>query len=98
MAEGNLHAINAVDGWVAGWCAAEGGDEGVWDKAHVHEMVLDGFREIEGDQDCGIADIQFTQNAQSPNSDGLPEGQDPRTRTGMVVIEYTTSEGMAANC
>ena len=59
VAQRDLHAVDAVDGGVAGRGAAQGGDEGIGDKAHMHQMVLDGFRQIEGDQDPAFADLQF---------------------------------------
>ncbi len=50
VAEGNLHAVNAIDGGVAGRCAAQRGDRGIGNEAHVHEVVLHGFRQVEGNQ------------------------------------------------
>lgn len=56
-AEGDLHTVYAVDGRIARGSAADGRHHGVRDKAHVHEVVLDGFGEIESDQDANFADI-----------------------------------------
>jgi hypothetical protein len=45
--EGNLHSIDGVNGGVAGWRAAQYGYQGIGNKAHVHQVVLYGFRQIE---------------------------------------------------
>jgi len=59
VAEGDFHAVDGEDGGVAGGGAAENGDEGVGDETHVHQVVLDGFREFESNQDSGLADLHF---------------------------------------
>lgn len=56
-AEGNLHAVDAVHGGVTGWGAAQRGDAGVGDEAHMHQVVLHGFRKVQRDQDCALADL-----------------------------------------
>ena len=38
-------------------------------------MILDGFGQVQGYQDPALANFQFAQHAQPPNSMGLPEGQ-----------------------
>ena len=91
VAKGDFHAVDAVDGGVAGRGAAQGGDQRIGDKAHMHQVVLDGFRQVEGHQDPALADLQFAQHAQPPNSRGLPKGQHPKTTTGMVGFQYTTN-------
>ncbi len=76
-AERDFHAVDAVDRGIAGRGAAQGGDMGIGDKAHMHQVVLDGFGEIECDQDSAFADLQLTENAHPPNSWGLPKRQHP---------------------
>jgi hypothetical protein len=56
MAEGDFHAVNAVDGGIAGRGAAQGRDQGIGDKAHMHQVVLYGFGKVEGDQHPAFAD------------------------------------------
>ena len=51
MAERDFKAVNAVDGGIAGGSAAQGRDLGVGHKTHVHQVVLDVLRQVEGDQD-----------------------------------------------
>jgi cytoskeletal protein CcmA (bactofilin family) len=60
VTEGNLHVVNAVDGGIAGRSAAQSGNARIRDKAHVHEVVLNGLREVEGNQDACFADLQLT--------------------------------------
>jgi hypothetical protein len=38
-------------------------------------MILDGFRELERDQNRAFTHVQFTQRQHVPNSKELPEGQ-----------------------
>ena len=47
VAQGDFHAVDAVNGGVAGRGAAQRVDARVGHKAHMHQMVLDGFREVE---------------------------------------------------
>lgn len=54
MAEGDFEAVNAVDGGVACWGAAQSLDYGIGDKTHVHQVVLDVFRQVEGDEDTAF--------------------------------------------
>jgi hypothetical protein len=69
-AEGNLHAVHAVDGGVAGRRAAQDRDQRIGNKAHVHQMVLHGFRQVKAHQNPALAYIQFAQHAQPLDSDG----------------------------
>lgn len=55
VAEGNLHAVNAVDGGITGGGAAERSDKSIGDEAHVHEVVLHGFRQVKGYQDASFS-------------------------------------------
>jgi len=59
VTQGDFHAVNGVDGGVAGGSAAEGRNQCVRDETHVHEVVLDGFREFESNQDSSLADFHF---------------------------------------
>ena len=38
----------------------------------MHQVVLDGFRQVEGDQDPTFTDGQFAQHAHLPDSRMLP--------------------------
>jgi hypothetical protein len=40
-----------IDGGIAGRCAAQSRDQGIGNKAHVHEVVLHGLRQVECHQD-----------------------------------------------
>ena len=73
MAKGDFHAVNAVDSGVAGRGAAQRRHQGVGHKAHMHQMILNRFRQVEGDQNPTFADVQFTQHAHLPDSDVPPE-------------------------
>ena len=79
MAERDLHAVNAIEGGVAGGRAAQGSHLGARHKAHMHQVVLDIFGQVEGHQDSLVANRQFTQEAhlinpvQSPESEGRQE-------------------------
>lgn len=59
MAEGDFHAVNTVNSGVAGWRAAEIDYAGAGDKAHMHQVVLDIFGEVERDQDPTFSHGQF---------------------------------------
>ena len=97
MAEGNLQAVNAVDGGVAGGSAAQGRDLSVGHKTHVHQVVLDVFRQVEGNQDPAFANRQIAECAHLTNPVVPPEtaGQQKNT-TGMVVFKYTAKLPLAA--
>jgi hypothetical protein len=97
MAEGNLHAVDTVDRGVAGWRATQGCHQRTGNEPHMHQVVLHGFRQIEGHQNPALADIQLAQHAQLPYSDRLPESQQPETTTGLVAIQYTIISVRAAN-
>jgi len=60
VAESDFHSVDEVDGWVAGWSAAQSGDEHIGDETHVHEMVLYGLREVKRNQDAACSDLQLT--------------------------------------
>ena len=88
MAESDLHAVDGVDGGVAGGGAAQGSDQGIGDKAHMHQVVLHGFRQIEGHQDPGFADVQFAQHAHRAELRRLRERQHPENydRNGRISV------------
>lgn len=56
-AEGNLHAVNGVDGGVAGRGATQRRHMGIGDETHVHQVVLDGFGEVQRDQHRTLANF-----------------------------------------
>jgi len=60
VAEGDFHAVNQVDSGIAGGSAAQDGHQRIWNEAHVHQVVLDGFREVKGDEDATCTDLQLT--------------------------------------
>jgi hypothetical protein len=57
VAEGDLHAVNPVDGGVAGGGAAQDSHESIWNETHVHQVVLDGFREVKGDENATCTNL-----------------------------------------
>ena len=98
VAESNLHAVNAVDSGIAGRGAAEIDDARSGDEAHMHQVVLDIFREVERDQDPTFTDGQFAQHAHLSRSPMLPaKRQHSQNTTRLVVFEYTTKRLRAAN-
>jgi hypothetical protein len=50
VAQGNLHAVHAVNRGIACGGSAQQSDESARNEAHVHQVVLDGFRQVKGDQ------------------------------------------------
>jgi hypothetical protein len=68
VAQGDFHAVNAENSGVAGGSAAQNGDQRAGDEAHVHEMVLDRFRQVERHQHGRFPDLQFAQQAHLTNS------------------------------
>ena len=97
VAESDFHAVNTIYGGVAGWRAAQGSDQGIGNKAHMHQVILHGFGEIEAHQHSALTDVQLTQDAQIPNSAGMSKMRSPKNTTGMVVFQYTTNLARAAN-
>jgi len=82
MAEGDFHAVDTVDGGVAGRGATEHRDERVGDKAHMHQMVLYGFGQVESHQDRSFTDFKLAENTHLPNhSRGPGKGQNPKLKT-----------------
>ena len=73
----DLHAVNSVDGWIAGRGAPQSGDVSVWHKTHMHQVVLNRLGEIEGNQYPALADLQLAQNAQPQDSQGPLKGEHP---------------------
>ncbi len=59
MAQGNFHAVDAINGRIAGGGTAERGDRRIGYKAHMHQVVLDGFRKVEAYQYAALAHFQF---------------------------------------
>jgi hypothetical protein len=72
VAEGYLHAIYQVDGGVSGGGAADGCNQRVGDKAHMHEVVLDGFRQVESYQDRTFTDFELAENTYLPSGSAGP--------------------------
>ncbi len=97
MAEGNLQAVHAVNRGVAGRRAAQGRHQGIRNKTHMHQMILDRLRQIEGDQDSTFTNGQFTQYAHPPDS-VVPTATPGRHKntTGMVGFKYTAKMPWAA--
>lgn len=57
MSQSYLHAVNAVDGGVTGWGAAQGSHQRIWNKTHMHEVVLYRFRQVKSYQDRALSDV-----------------------------------------
>lgn len=97
MAERDFEAVNAVDGGVPGGSATQGRDFSIWNKTHVHQVVLNVFREVECDQDPAFTHRQIAEHAHLTNPVVPPEpaGQQKNT-TGMVVFKYTAKLATAA--
>ena len=57
MPKGNLHAINPVDGRVARGRPSQHCDPRIGDKAHVHQVILYGFRQFERQQNSRLPDL-----------------------------------------
>ena len=88
--QGDLHAVDAIYRGIAGRSAAQRRHLRIGHKAHMHQVVLHGFGQIEGHQHPALANLQFTQHAQPPDSRVPPKGQHPKTTTGIVGVQYTT--------
>ena len=97
MSERDFEAVNAVDGGVAGRGAAQGRDFSVGHKTHVHQVVLDVLRQVEGHQDPAVTNRQIAEHAHPTNPVLPPKtaGQQKNT-TGMVVFKYTAKLPSAA--
>lgn len=61
FAEGNLYAVNAVDGGVAGGSAAEDFNVGAGEEAEVSEVVADLLGELDGFEDSGLSDSHIAE-------------------------------------
>jgi hypothetical protein len=98
MAEGDFHPVDAIHGGVAGRRAAQGRHLGVGDKSHVHQVVLDIFRQVKGDQDPPLTNRQIAENAHLTNPAVPPAkaGQQENT-TRMVGFKYTAKTPAIAN-
>ena len=57
VAESDLHAAHAIDGWVAGRSAAQRGHQGVGHEAHMHEVILHGIRKVQGHENRAVTDL-----------------------------------------
>jgi hypothetical protein len=63
----------------------------------MHQMVLDGFGEIEGNKDPAFAHLQFAQRAHLPDSHlRPPKGQQFENATRLVGFQYTAKMPRAA--
>ena len=54
----------------------------------MHQVVLHGFRQVQGHQHPALAHVQLAQYAHPPYSRGPLESKQPKTTTFLVVIEY----------
>jgi hypothetical protein len=91
VAECNLHTVDQVDSGVAGRSAAEDCNQRIGDKAHMHQVVLDGFGQVESYQDRAFTDFELAKNSHLPSgSEGPAEKQNPQITTGLVGLQYTT--------
>ena|ERR1700735_178119 len=93
MAERDLQAVDAKDGWVASRGAAQGGHFGAGHKAHMHQVVLDIFGQVEGHQDSLVANRQFTQEAHLINP-----VQPPETEGRQKIRPYWSQFSIRPNC
>ena len=59
MAQGNLHAVDAINSGIAGRRAAQSRHMRIGYKAHMHQVVLDRFGQIQGDQNPAFANLQL---------------------------------------
>ena len=73
----DLHAVNAIDSWIARRGAPQSGHVSVWNKTHVHQVVLNRLGQIEGNQYPALADPQLAQNAQPQNPQRPQKGEHP---------------------
>jgi hypothetical protein len=48
MAEGYFHPVNAINSRVTGWRAPQRSHQGIGHKPHMHQVVLHGFRQVQG--------------------------------------------------
>ena len=97
MSERDLHAVNAIEGWVAGGGAAQGCDFGAGHKAHMHQVVLDILGQVEGHKDSLFADRQFTQHTHLLNPVQPPETEGAAGNTTVLVaIQYKAKLPLAA--
>ena len=91
MAECDLHSVDQVDSGIASWSATENRYECAGDKAHVHQVVLDGFRQIESYQDRAFSDFELAEDTHLPSdSTGPAKGQEPEITTRKVGLQYRT--------
>jgi hypothetical protein len=67
MAERDFQSVDAVYSGVAGRSAAQRRDFGIWHKPHMHQVVLDILRQVEGDEDPAFTDRQITEQAHLTN-------------------------------
>ncbi len=97
MAERDLETVDAIDGWIAGRGATKGCDFGVGHKAHMHQVVLDIFGQVEGHQDSLVANRQFTQQTHLINPVQPPRiGRTAENTTVLVAIQYKAKLPLAA--
>jgi len=73
--QSDLHAIDAVDSGVPCRSTPQNRHSSIWNKPHMHEMILYRVWKIECDQHPALADLQFTQYTQPSNPSELPEWQ-----------------------
>jgi hypothetical protein len=73
MAERDFQSVDAVNGGVAGRSAAQGRDFGVWHKPHMHQVVLNILRQVEGNEHLAFTDRQITEQAHLTNPASLTE-------------------------
>jgi hypothetical protein len=57
----------------------------------MHQVVLNGFGQVEGYQDRTFTDFELAEDTHLPSdSDGPGKEQDPQITTGLVGLQYTT--------
>jgi len=78
LAEGNLYAINPIDGWVAGGSAAKDLNIGSGKKAQVGQVIADLIGELQRLEDCGLSDSEIAEGHETTSPD--------RYTTGAVVV------------
>ena len=77
---------------IASRCAAEDRNQSAGDKAHMHQVVLNGFGQIESHQNRAFTDFELAENTHLPRDSGGPwKKQYPQTTTGLVGFQYTTN-------
>lgn len=96
MPQGDFHAADAVNRWIASGGTTQHRHRCVGNKTQVHEMVPDGIRQIKSFQDAALSHLQFAQDAHR-DSQGPLKRRQKETTTIKVGFQYTANRPMAAN-